>query len=129
MPTHVDYPRAQLLGRNGEDRAAYYLLREGYAILDRNVRWKGGEIDIIALDGDGTIVFVEVKTRSSNLYGTPEAAVTARKLSRMRSTAAYWLRQTRQRAPIRFDVVALTATGADGLFGLEHFKGVDDGAR
>ncbi len=129
MLAHVDYPRAQLLGRNGEDRAAYYLLRNGYAIVDRNVRWRGGEIDIIAQDGDGTVIFVEVKTRSCALYGAPEAAVTANKMARIRSTAAHWLRTTQHQCPIRFDVIALTATGEDGVFTVQHFKGVEDGAR
>ena len=66
-------------GIEGEDKAANYLIREGYTILDRN--WRSGhkELDIVA-EKDGTLVVAEVKTRTSSKYGNPEDAVTPRKI-------------------------------------------------
>jgi putative endonuclease len=60
----------KLLGRSGEDRAAKHLASRGYTILERNYTAPQGELDLIALDGD-TLVFVEVKTRTSSAYGAP----------------------------------------------------------
>ena len=59
------------LGKWGEDCAADYLQRKGYTIVERD--WKSGhrDIDIIAADKDGTIVFIEVKTRRNRLLATP----------------------------------------------------------
>ena len=66
----------KLLGRSGEDRAARHLAGLGYRVLERNYRTPQGEIDLIALDGD-TVVFVEVKTRTSDSFGAPELAPSA----------------------------------------------------
>ena len=68
------------LGKWGEDTAADYLQRNGYTIIERD--WKSGhrDLDIIAQDEDGTVVFVEVKTRRNRLFGDPEEAVDYRKL-------------------------------------------------
>ncbi len=69
----------QELGRVGEDLAVAHLERSGYLILERNVFMRRGEIDIIARQG-GDLVFVEVKTRTSNRYGKPEDAITPTKV-------------------------------------------------
>ena len=68
------------LGRRGEGIAARYLRRCGYRILERNFRAAGAEIDLVAADRE-TLVFVEVKARSSGALGTPAEAVDARKPS------------------------------------------------
>ena len=70
------------LGKWGEDCAVDYLQRKGYTIVERD--WKSGhrDIDIIAADEDGTLVFVEVKTRRNRLFGNPEEAVDWRKMLR-----------------------------------------------
>ncbi len=65
-------------GRFGEEFATSYLRKNGYQIIDRNFRIRGGEIDIIAIDFDHgvkTLVFIEVKTRSSTAYGAPLEAI------------------------------------------------------
>jgi putative endonuclease len=62
------------LGEAGERYATDYLIKNGYKILDRNWRIRGGEIDIVALY-KSTLVFVEVKTRTSTSYGTPEESI------------------------------------------------------
>lgn len=78
-----------VLGRRGEELAAAYLVKAGYAILDRNWRCPQGEIDIVAFDGRET-VFVEVKTRSGLLFGHPLESITAQKLARLRRLAGAW---------------------------------------
>ena len=90
----------QGLGQRGETAAASFLQRRGLHILARNYRWREGEIDIIAAEDPfricgqaGTIRFIEVKTRSSDRYGTPGAAVTFGKQARIRRTALKWLQE------------------------------------
>ncbi len=92
------------LGKYGEQVAAQYLERCGYHILAANVRCRMGEIDLIAARG-GFLVFVEVKQRKSDAYGSPAAYVDVRKQQRIRLTAEYWLEQHPQDLQPRFDVV------------------------
>ena len=95
-------------GKEGEDIAANFLAKEGYKILERNFRCPLGEIDIVALDS-GTLVFVEVKTRSSNSFGLPEEAVNHRKQHQMTKAAQFYIaRKKLFNHPARFDVVAVT---------------------
>lgn len=98
----------KMLGTEGEDRAAKYLSRQGYRILERNYRTQSGEIDLIALDKD-TLVFVEVKTRTSQAFGAPELAVNPRKQRRMVKAALGYLKYKKlHQMPCRFDVVAIS---------------------
>ena len=102
----------KLLGRTGEDRAADHLAGRGFRILERNYSAPYGEIDLIALDGD-TVVFVEVKTRTTDAYGAPELAVDRRKQERMvKAALGYLKRRNLHQMPCRFDVVAIS--GMDG---------------
>jgi putative endonuclease len=91
-------------GRAGEDAAAALLEAHGYRIIGRNVRLPGGEVDIIARDGD-TVVFVEVKARASTAYGSAVRAVDGRKRATLRALASDWLQIAAPRAKARFDVV------------------------
>jgi putative endonuclease len=110
------------LGRLGEDAAARGLVAQGWTILDRNWRCRLGEVDIVAQDGDD-LVIVEVKTRRSGAFGTPEEAVTRAKLTRLRCLAAAWLAsQERRFGGVRIDVVAVRF--ADGAASVDHLKGV-----
>ena len=79
----------QRIGKWGEDTAAEYLTQQGYAIMARNVRTPYGEIDIIAKQTD-VIIFVEVKTRTSNTMGLPEEAITPRKREHMLAAAEHY---------------------------------------
>lgn len=72
----------QRIGKWGEELAAEYLTQRGYEIIARNARTPYGEIDIVAKQGDG-LIFVEVKTRTSNKMGLPEESITARKRQHM----------------------------------------------
>lgn len=99
--------RAKPLGLRGEDVAAKFLKRKGYRILARHVDSPLGELDIIAVDGR-TIVFVEVKTRSSTDAGHPADAIDERKERRMTQAAlAYLKAQGLLKYSARFDVVAI----------------------
>lgn len=95
------------LGRAGEEIAAAGYIRDGYRIVARNFRCGQGEIDIVAMNGR-TLVFCEVKTRSTDLFGDPSEAVTPVKQARLRRLAAAWLAQNPTRAKeLRFDVVSV----------------------
>jgi putative endonuclease len=81
---------------------------QGYRILERNYRCPLGEVDIIARDGN-TIVFVEVKTRTSERFGSPQAAIGPQKQKRMTAIALYYLKgQGWLGKPARFDVAAVS---------------------
>ncbi len=95
------------VGSRGEELAATFLLRQGLRIIARNFRCKGGEVDIVAKDGD-TFVFVEVKTRKTLAYGLPQLAVTPFKQRQISKAALTWLSRNRLHdAPARFDVIAI----------------------
>lgn len=95
------------LGSRGEELAASFLERNGFTIVERNFRCKGGEVDIVARDGN-TIVFVEVKSRKSLAYGVPQEAVTPFKQRQISKAALTWLaRHHKIDSPARFDVIAL----------------------
>ncbi|HEX8949198.1 MAG TPA: YraN family protein [Dissulfurispiraceae bacterium] len=93
-------------GVKGEDVAAAYLKKKGYKILQRNYRTPLGEADIIAKDRD-TIVFVEVKARTTEAYGQPFEAVDCRKQERLRRIALFYLKQAKAEMPLRFDVISI----------------------
>ncbi|MDJ0803052.1 MAG: YraN family protein [Desulfobacterales bacterium] len=104
---------SQRFGQKAEDLAARHLKRRGYKILTRNYRTRAGEIDIIAREGK-SLVFIEVKGRQSTRYGSAKAAVTPRKQRQVAKVALWYLKETDQMdAKARFDVVAVTQTGAD----------------
>ncbi|MDE7454461.1 MAG: YraN family protein [Clostridia bacterium] len=93
------------IGVVGEDLACKYLCKKGYKILERNFSCKYGEIDVIAQQR-GYYVFIEVKSRSSLMYGAPCEAVTPYKQRRIISAAKYWLTVNHKvGSPVRFDVV------------------------
>lgn len=95
-------------GRLGETFAAEYLVRQGYEILEKNYRRQFGEVDIVARDR-GTLVFVEVKTRHSNLYGAPLEAVDQRKQRQLSKIAqGYLLNSHLHDVAARFDVIGVT---------------------
>lgn len=95
------------LGTQKERLAAEYLKSQGMRILERNFRCRTGEIDMIAQDGD-TLVFVEVKYRSNDHYGSPLEAVNFRKQNTIRKVAEYYLLcHPIDRAAIRFDVIGI----------------------
>jgi putative endonuclease len=100
--------RPKSLGYLGERAAEKYLKRKGYKIVARGERLRGGELDLVAVDGR-TVVFVEVKTRRSNEAGTPAEAVDARKEMHLtRAAMAFLKRHSLEGYACRFDVIAVT---------------------
>ncbi len=101
------------LGELGEDAACRELERRGYAILARRFRTRHGELDIIAREGD-VLVFVEVKTRSSDVFGGPLDAVTARKQRKLGRMALEYIARSRlSGVACRFDVVGVLRRGGE----------------
>ena len=97
----------QELGKTGEDLAVRELLSRGYAIRDRRYRTRRGEIDIVCEDR-GTIVFVEVRAKSSLTFGGAAGSVTPAKQRRVTASAVEYLARHRLTGcPCRFDVVAI----------------------
>lgn len=110
-------------GKWGEERAAVFLRLKGYRILERNYRVPQGEIDLIAWK-NGTVVFVEVKSRKGSSQGTPLEAVSLHKVRRLSAAAAVYLSYRRDPpAPCRFDVVTLgPEKNWMGLARIRHFE-------
>lgn len=101
---------AQARGARAEERALAYLERQGLALVVRNYRCKGGEIDLIMREADGTLVFVEVRQRASRAFGGAAASVTPAKQRRILLAAEHYLAAQAEpgAAPrCRLDVVAL----------------------
>jgi len=101
------------LGADGEDRAATWYEEQGYEVLERNWRRREGEVDLI-VRRQRTVAFVEVKTRTSDEYGTGAEAVLPAKQRRIRRLAGRWLAELtpasgRALVDVRFDVVDITA--------------------
>jgi putative endonuclease len=95
------------LGRRGEDRAADWYTDQGYTVVDRNWRCRGGEIDLVCQRG-GVLVICEVKARRSDAHGQPFEAVTLAKQHRLRRLAVAYLRSRGDYLDeIRFDVVSV----------------------
>jgi putative endonuclease len=126
---HPGNPR-QSLGRRGEALAADYLQERSYQILERNYRSPFGEIDLIARQwvSDQTntgpvLVFVEVKTRSSEAYGFPEESVTLTKQAHLiQSAQAYLQSHLDQEGNWRIDVIAVRLDRSGGPPEIKHFE-------
>lgn len=109
------------LGNRGEVEAALFLERLGYKILHRQLRGRYGEIDLVALDGQ-TIVFVEVKTRTSSAAGHPTESVTLDKQAKITRSALVFLKKHRWlNRRSRFDVVAITWPSGDEPPTIQHY--------
>jgi putative endonuclease len=101
------------VGDEGEARACAHLQRHGLTLVQRNYRVaagpraRGGEVDLILRERDGTLVFVEVRTRAGASHGGAAASVTSRKQRRIVLAAQHYLRRFAAPPPCRFDVVAI----------------------
>ncbi|MFN0088817.1 MAG: YraN family protein [Acidimicrobiales bacterium] len=100
----------QALGRAGEAQAAAWYRGRGYDVIAQNWRRRDGEIDLIAARGS-VVVFCEVKTRSSERFGSPAEGVQWRKQRRLRRLAAAWLSEHHGAGRVRFDVAEVTPSG------------------
>lgn len=111
-------------GKNGEDRVANFLRKNGYAVIGRNYQCRFGEIDIIA-EKDEYIIFVEVKTRKENSFVSPAEAVDSKKQQRMILTAEDYISKTKCELQPRFDVAeVIVSKKTDGAekYSLNYIK-------
>lgn len=107
------------IGKSGEDLAVTFLKKKGYQVLARNYRAIRGEIDIVMQDG-ATLVFVEVKTGTTNKFGNPETWVNQKKQAQIAKVAqAYLLKNGLEGMNCRFDVIAIKRMDHDEI---HHFK-------
>jgi putative endonuclease len=106
--------RRQAVGRRGEEAARAFLRRRGVRILAENFVCAAGEIDLIGRDGD-SLVFIEVKARTSDAFGPPHLAVHLRKQRQIVRAAQWYLAEGRMRdVACRFDVLAVTFPAGGG---------------
>ena len=109
------------LGRKGEDLAASYLRNLGWEIVERNYTTWLGEIDLVCRD-HGTLVFVEVKTRTLTDFARPDQSVTQRKQAKLRRLVEeYLLNHNQESSDVRFDVLGVTLSGRHPEF--DHIVG------
>ena len=119
---YEQFNSAQSLGARGEREAERYLLRKGYLIVGRSYSDKYGELDLIAVYGR-TLVFVEVKTRRSDIAGEPAEAVDEQKQRKLTTTAKRYLKWNNLiEYPSRFDVIAITWPDDRKPPGIVHYK-------
>ena len=101
---------SHLLGIEGQKLCEKFLKKKGCKFVARNFLCKTGEIDLIMAEPDGTVVFVEVKTRSSEAYADAESSITKAKQVRMTRAANFFIRKHKlENFPLRFDVVLVIA--------------------
>ncbi len=113
---------SQKLGREGEIKAKEFLIKKGYKIINQNWHCKYGELDIIAQLND-TFIFVEVKTRSTMIFGYPETSVSKAKQKKLWKTANEYIQlNVSESIQFRFDIISLIKTKAD--YEIEHFEDV-----
>jgi putative endonuclease len=119
--------KSHITGENGEDEACRFLRRNGYSIVARNYKSKIGELDVIAVKR-ATLVFVEVKTRSSNWMAMPYEFVDSRKQRKLKQLADGFLAYggvdnlTKQFRNVRFDVIAVNMNEEGLISEIEHVK-------
>ena len=132
----------QELGKWGEQAASEYLMEHGYQIIERNARTPYGEIDIVALQRTKkpfnlsqarsqdslVVVFVEVKTRTTDLFGPPEVSIDARKREHILSSSqAYLQAHPELDGDWRVDVIAIQCKAEDSPFEITHFENAFSG--
>ncbi|MBQ2890300.1 MAG: YraN family protein [Clostridia bacterium] len=115
----------KLVGNMGEDIATNYLKKKKYKILDKNFTAGKGEIDIIALK-DKTTVFIEVKTRQNEDFGTPAEAVDLKKRKKLIETATRYINEKNPDTGFRFDVIEVYGCLKDGEFYFEKIEHIED---
>lgn len=111
------------IGDKGEQIASDYLTALGYEVIDRNYTSRFGELDLVAIDGE-ELVFIEVKTRTTDTFGLPEEAITPAKLEKIQSAGLIWL-QEHPEAPDdwRVEVVAIILNSSHQTREIQLFSG------
>ena len=114
----------QIIGKFGEKLAKNFLISHGYKILASNVKTSYKEIDIVAQEGE-TIVFIEVKTRQSQSYGSADEAMTWAKLSNFsRAIELFLVRRNLETDNIRADLIAIDINKREKVAKIKHYKDI-----
>ncbi|OGY55055.1 MAG: hypothetical protein A3C82_02030 [Candidatus Wildermuthbacteria bacterium RIFCSPHIGHO2_02_FULL_47_12] len=118
------------IGKAGEEVARKYLESKGYSIVGQNYRTKRAEIDVIARLrqgfwglGESLLVFVEVRTKHHEQYGSPEETIDYKKRMRLQRNAAAYIHRTKYRGPYRIDAVCMII-GGNGLERISHYENI-----
>lgn len=109
------------IGKRGEEIAAKFLKKQGVDIIEKNYHTKFGEIDLIGFD-KSTIIFIEVKLRNNDNFGTPVEAITQTKLKRIYKSALWYISMHKNNYDYRFDVIAIRKDNINRCYHLEWFK-------
>ncbi len=112
----------KVTGNRGESLAAEHLMQKGYKILARNYRSKWGEVDIVAKVGE-IVVFVEVKTKSTDKYGEPWEMVNHHKIEQVKRMGEMWCREYAWEGRVRVDVVGVWLDQEEPR--IEHWESVE----
>jgi len=117
----------QEIGAIGEQAACQFLNNNGYKVLEKNYRCREGEVDIVALAQD-QVVFVEVRTKTTSGFGTPEESVTCKKMKSLRAVVEHFIQHHRGLPEsYRIDFIGVRM-GRDGrLLRIEHIENAIDG--
>lgn len=120
------------IGKLGESHAEKFLIAQNYEIIQKNFYTRYGEIDLIALDLNSPrrhLVFVEVKTRTSDLFGLAQESITYQKRTKMLKTAIHFMNTSTQNLPHiwRMDAIAVKLNVNLQLEEIKHFKNILDG--
>ncbi len=113
MAKHID------LGKKGEQLAVDFLLKEGYEIVERNYRFDKAEVDIIAKEGN-ILAIIEVKTRTSLDYGSPQDFVKPQQIKNLVKAADHYVNDNELDLEVRFDIIAIVKE--DGVDNIKHIE-------
>lgn len=105
---------SKAVGDNAENQACNYLQQQGLKLIERNYRSRRGEIDLV-MQQDKTLVFVEVRLRTNERFGSAAESVTSRKQGRIIAAAQHYLQQQPSSLACRFDVVAISGKEAPSI--------------
>ena len=109
-----------ILGKRGEELAVHFLKEKGYKILETNWRHGREELDIIAKYGE-ILIFVEVKTRNNNHFGSPEIAVDQKKEAAMATVGAAYMQEIQHDWEVRFDIISIIYANEKD-YHIQHFE-------
>ena len=115
-----------IIGEEGEKIAKKYLENKGYKVIECNYRTKRAEIDIIARHKN-ELVFVEVRTKQHEQFGTPEDTLDYKKRMRLRLNAAAYIHRKKYNGPYRIDTVCLVIGEHEGLRRINHYENIVEG--
>ena len=118
-------PSQKEVGAWGEEKALSFLRSKGMVLIKRNFKVPVGEVDLI-MDDSGTLVFVEVKTRRSQKFGTPEESITQAKLDRIYKASIEFIDQNNYHdRDWRMDVIAIESTYDMKIESIHHYPYIE----